>query len=48
MTRYRTARPPTRGSGRGFSIIEVLATLVLVGLVLPVAVDGILLLMPLA
>jgi len=43
MTRYMKTAASSRRSGRGFSIIEVLATLVLVGLVLPVAVDGILL-----
>ncbi len=39
----RPTSPPARGAGRGFTVIEVLATLALAGIVLPVATRGILL-----
>ena len=43
MTPTENTRRLTKRTGSAFTLIEVLATLVLVGIVLPVVVDGILL-----
>ncbi len=47
MSRPATSRRGVRG-GRGFTLVEILATLTLAGIILPAAVQGILLCMAMA